>query len=143
MINKKDLKNIFVARSNGLEGVCFPSEVMNEDNPRYPIYRAISSAQHDSGLSFNFSYEVASKAVDILTEVNWDDEDAITEAIDSAIPVYTHELMSIYNDNAWIVDEAVQDLGDGDSEDSAKRAQMGWYRAIGDMVQSIKNNLTD
>lgn len=134
---KTELADIFVPRDNG-EGVAFKSEAMRTTSELYPIYKAISKAMRDSGLSFDFSYEVANKAVDILAENDWNNEDAINDGIDSAIPVYTHELMSIYTSDSWQVDEAVAELGGGDSN---RNAISGWYMAIDNMVQQIKTNL--
>lgn len=135
---KKALDDVFVARNNGLEGSCFNSEYMKSESEHYGIYKAISKAQHDSNLSFEFSYIIAGLAVDILKDVDWSDDDEITSLVDTSVPIYTNELMEIYKANSWAVDDAVRELGSGDSEQNAK---YGWYMQIESMVNAIKNNL--
>lgn len=141
------LSGVFVDRGkdgNGvqLEGLCFADDYMrDQDEDKQNIYRAVSNAQRDSELTFSFSYEVASKAVDILAGLeDWDNEEALHEAIDAAIPVYNGELMQIYLDNWHVVDDACEEMEEG-SEASAARAQVGWYVAIRDMVHAIKSNI--
>ena len=139
------LGKMFVLREDKKEGdddaKCFRQEYMDENAPEYPIQQAVSNAMGDSELSFDFSYIIGEKAADILAEVDWDDDDAITEAIDSAIPVYTNELMQIYVADNWAVDEAVNEFGN--DEDSSKNAMMAWYSQIRQMVEKIKNNLAE
>ena len=123
------------------DGVCFTREALSDDGGElHDVQQIVSRAQQDSGLSCEFSYRVADKAVDILCEIEpeeWSSDDFI-EAIDSAVPIYTGELMEIYQSNAWIVDEAVKEIGNADS---TTNAQAGWYKAITDMVYAIKNGL--
>ena len=133
------LGKLFVPRDNR-DGVAFRTEYMNHAHEAYEVQQAVSKAQMHSGLSFDFSYSVAEKAVDVLLTVdNWNDDDALREAIDSNVPIYTGEIMEIYQANAWVVDEACEELGNtGNSSDNAMR---GWYMAIERMVQAIKGNL--
>lgn len=137
---KATLNALFVPRNKGLEGVCFRMDFMNKENASYPVYKKVSEAMHDSGLSHDFSYEIANIAVDILTELrDWENDDQITEAVDGAVPIYTHDLMRIYTSDSGAVDEGAEELGtDGDS---VARAQAGWYIAIQHMVNDIKNRL--
>ena len=142
---KATLEHIFetVERNDGSEVRAFTPASMHEDSGEYPIQQAISKAMQDSGLTFDFSYEVADKAVDILAESeDWTDQDAINEAIDLAIPVFTFDLMEMYASDSWQVDEAVKEMG-GDNEDSVKRAQIGWYVAIQNMTNAIISNLSE
>jgi hypothetical protein len=137
---KNMLDGIFttVKKDNGEVQICFQDHAMKPESGLYPIYQAISKAQQDSGLTFDFSYEVAKKAVDILAEAElWED---LTPAIDSAVPIYNGELMTIYANDWNAVDEAVEELGGGDS---VKNAQAGWYMAIENMVHAIKENLSE
>ena len=139
---KQILSKLFaeVERKDGSKVTTFTTEAMTEGNEAYGTYRAVSDAMQESGLTFDFSYVVAVKAVDILTELdNWEDEDAITEAVDSAVPVYTHELMTIYADNSSAVDEAREELGS--EGDSSTLAQQAWFSEIQKMVNAIKENL--
>ena len=141
---KEYLPKVFeiVDKDQNTERIVFNSDVMSKENINYPIYRAISDAQHDSGLSFNFSYEIASRAVDILSEIDdWNDDDAVTEAVDSSVPIYNNVLMKIYQSDHWAVDEAVKEMGIGD--DSIKNAQYGWYMQIEQMTEAIKSNLLE
>ena len=139
---QKILSDMFVPRSNGLDGKCFRIEYMDKENEAYPIQQAISEAQRESGLSFDFSYVIAKKACDILAELeDWKDEDAITEAVDAIVSVYTHDLMQIYASDSWAVDEAVEDMGSGG--DSITNAQYAWYRQIESMARDITQRLDD
>ena len=98
--------------------------------------------QHDSGLTFNFSYKVMDKALNVLSDLNdWKNDDELCEAIDGCVPVYNSELAEIYASNSWMVDEAIKELGPG--EDSMKNAAYGWYKAISDMAYSLKNKLDE
>ena len=139
----KYLGSLFVVRDEKEEPkvLCFRSEYMNKENPAYPIYEAVSDAMYDSWLTHSFSYQIASPAVDILTEVeDWEDEDALREQIDSYTPIYNGEITEIYSDNSWAVDEARQEFG---SQDSIQDAQMAWYQQIEQMVSAIKSKLED
>lgn len=139
---KKVLGDLFVPRDNDLEGVCFNYDFMNKDNAdKYAICQAVSNVMHESGLTHNFSYEIASRAVNILGEVeDWTDDDTIRELVDSYIPIYTGEVMEIYQSNSWAVDEAVKEFGNNDSDSNAK---MGWYMQISQMTDNIKSSLLD
>lgn len=139
------LHGVFVPRTPPLEGVCFASDYMIEANiDKYEIYKAISNVMHNSGLTFNFSYEVAQKAVDIIIACIEDgkseNEDFVSEQIDNAIPVYNNELMIIYANDYSIVDSAVEELGAGDSIENAKA---GWYVAIRGMVEEIRMKIEE
>jgi hypothetical protein len=129
-----------VTKTDGKEYICFKSEYMDESNAdKYAIYKIISNAQRESGLSFNFSYDIGEKAAGIVAELeDLDDEDAITEAIDQAIPIYTDEIMSIYTRDSAAVDEAAEELG---GDDSNSRAVSGWYNEIRKMVYTIISEL--
>lgn len=121
------------------ERTCFQSEYMSEDSgDKYEVYRNVSDAMHDSGLTHDFSYEIASRAVQILAELaDWDDMDAISEQVDSSVPIYNGEITEIYTANSWAVDEARESMG---AVDSIKDAQMAWYSQIEQMIEAIKGN---
>ena len=137
---KSLLGDLFVSRENGLEGVAFNIEYMKAENvDKYKIYKAVSDAMHESGLTHDFSYSVANKVVYILGEAeDWEDNDYIQESINSSIPVYNYELMTIYQDNFWAVDEAVSEFG---HRDSIANAQMAWDMLMEQMLDSIKEKL--
>jgi hypothetical protein len=136
------LARLFVPRAGGLEGEVFRSEYMKEDAPEYAVYEAVSNAQRDSGLTFDFSYEIGSRAANILAEAeDWTDDDDIRERIDSSVPIYTHELMQIYASDWGAVDEAREELGPG--ENSEREAAMAWYMLIERMVYAIRGNLAE
>jgi len=138
----KLLSDVFVPRAEGLEGVCFASDFMDrEQKDKYAIYNAISEAMQNSGLSHNFSYGVANKAVSILSDIDWNDDDAITDAIDHDVPIYNGELMSIYAQDWHAVDEACNEYGIDDEADSIERAKQGWYYTLTNMTNDIKSNL--
>jgi hypothetical protein len=140
---QKKLAGIFttVKRDNGDEFTTFTQESMRSDSELYPIYIAISTAQRESGLSFDFSYKIAELAVDILAECeNWENSDQTDELIEQAVPIYTSELMEIYANDSWAVDEAIESMG-GAELDSVARARVAWYYAIQGMLGAIANNL--
>ncbi len=127
-------------RDNGEEYIHFRTDVMDKASDAYPVYQAVSDAAYDSGLSHGFSYEISSRAADILAESeDWDNDDDIIEAVDSSCPIYTGEIMQVYISDSWAVDEAGEEYGN--EGDSTKRAQMAWYMLIRNMVQSIRTNL--
>jgi hypothetical protein len=118
----------------------FRTEVMQKDNEAYPIYQAVSNVAFKSELTHGFSYEITTRACDILAEAeDWDNEDDIQERIDSAVPIYNSELMEIYLANWWAVDEARTDMGA--QGDSVKDAQAAWYYLIEMFVTAIKYEL--
>src|SRR3990167_4708116 len=146
--NIKDyLPQVFILKDKDTptERLVFNSEFMDKNNlgtpldeTKHAIYQAISEAQRKSNLSFNFSYEIANKAVDILSDLeDWNDDDAITEGVDSSVPVYTNQVMEIYKSDSWAVDEAVNNIG-GSGADSEQRAKYGWYEQIQQMAGAIK-----
>ena len=139
---QKTLSELFTTvKKNGSDDVtCFNDDAMTEGNEAYPVYKAVNKAMFDSNLSFNFSYEIATRAVDVLTESeDWEDEDALNEAIDAICPIYTYDIMRIYTADSWAVDEAVDELGQGG--DSSKNALYGWYNLITAMAYAIKSNI--
>lgn len=145
---KKLLADVFVPRAEGLEGVAFRAEYMDKNNlsspldeGKYAIYQAISEAQRESGLTFDFSYDVAKRAVDALLSVeDWDDDEALFEAADRETPIYNAELMEIYQANWWAVDEARAD--GGQEMDSVRAASVAWNMRIVGMILAIKENLS-
>lgn len=121
----------------------FRNYVMDKENEAYPVYQAVSDAMFNSQLTHNFSYSIAVPAVEILLEAeNWNNDDDITERVDSAVPIYNYDLMQIYVSNWWAVDDACEELG-YDTGNSIQRAQYGWYAQIESMVAAIRTNLND
>ena len=135
---KEYLSGLFVPRKEGLEGVCFNGEYMDKRSEAYEIYRAFSDAQQNSGLSFDFSYNIASKVCDIL--INCEEWDVADESINEYLPIYTAEIMEIYKADSGTVDEACEELGEGDS---VARALNGWYLSISNMLHEVKEKLTE
>ncbi len=148
-IEKELLEKLFTTVDKEQDKItvpCFASDYFGEftntgdENYKYPYYRAVTDAMHDSGLSHNFSYEIASRAVDILLSVeDWKDETAMQEAIDGSVPVYTWDIMQIYINDSWAVDEAVTEMGYANNT-SEGRAKIGWYYVIENMVEAIITN---
>ena len=104
---KEILRDLFTTKN---DIVVFNDKYMDKDNAeKYAIYKVVSGIMHDSGLTHGFSYEIGNRAVNVLVDLeDWDNDDAISEAVDAIVPVYTHEIMQIYTDNSWAVDEAVE-----------------------------------
>ena len=144
------LSTLFVFRDgksdNDFDSLCFNAAYMAPEHEAYSIYEAVSAAQRDSGLSYGFSYEIASRAVSILSELDaiYDSNamyDAISEAVEAAVPIYTNKLMEIYKHNPAAVDEACEELCLCDG-DSATRASTGWYVYIERMTRDIAQKLS-
>jgi len=137
---KTFLATLFVTRDVADESVSFNDAFMRDTHEAYPIYDAVSDVMHKSNLSFNFSYAIASKAVDVLEQVeDWEDNDDIQEAINSAVPVYTWELMQICQSDSWAVDEAIREYGK--QETLERDVTTAWFMLIETMVEEIKTCL--
>jgi uncharacterized protein YqkB len=116
----------------------------DQGTDEYAIQRAVSDAMHNSGLSFDFSYSIAGNATDILAELeDWNDEDALHEAIDSYVPIYYHDIAKIYLADWGTVDEWRDEIGATTPSDCMKDAQGAWYNEIQKMVQAIRSNVTE
>lgn len=137
------LANLFKTskREDNEEYIHFNTDYMRRENTdSYAVYQAVSNAGFESGLTHSFSYEIMSRAADILADLaDWNDDDAIIEAVDQGVPIYTNELMQIYVSNSWAVDEAAEEYGsEGDSTD---RARWAWGSQIRSMVYAIRTNI--
>jgi len=150
-MNKKEIQELLgkVFTTRAAQGgdkedeiIIFAPDHFDKTTDLHTVSEVVSTAMYESGLTHEFSYEIASRAADILAEAeDWDNEDALQEAIDSAIPIYTNELMSIYASNSWAVDEAAEELGN--EGDSTRRAQQAWYMQIQSMGEAIKTGLQE
>lgn len=145
-MNKTEAKNflstLFVPRDHALKGVAFRSEYMKEGSEAYRIYDIVSQAQHESGMTFDFSYVIAKSVCDILSNLDdWDDDDDLGDAVDAEVPVYSSELMEIFESNSWAVDEAIEEYGKG--ADVEKDASAAWYSLIRTMVIVIRDGLQE
>ena len=149
---KSTLKNLFtiVKKETSEEVYAFKLEDMQEFinhtatlNPNYPIYQAVSKAMHDSGLSFNFSYEIAKRAVDVILDTDEekleDSEHDFSEKIDQQVPIYYAELMQIYLSDWETVDEVANTFGN--ITDCVSGARQAWYNEIEKMLSAIITNL--
>jgi hypothetical protein len=135
------LSRLFVPRAKESGGVYFSSEFWDDTAPNHKIFLAVRDAQIESELTFHFSFQIASRAANILADCeDWDDPDQISEAVDAAVPVYNYELAGIYAQNSHVVDTACKELGGWD-KNSMERAALGWYYAIDNMVHAIAKNL--
>lgn len=148
-MTNKELKNhlydLLVPRKGDLEGVCYDNKYLHaaEGSDMRNIYEACSETMCNSGLTFDFSYKVLEKAVNILSECRYipdvaEGNEEIQEAVDAAVPCYTNELMSIYSNNYDVVDS--YDDGGGNS---VQRAQSGWYSIIDQVTQSLAVELSE
>jgi hypothetical protein len=120
-----------------------------------PIVKIISDAQRESGHGHGFSYTIAEKAVDAIlsavdegttfTDALEGDDDRLHEAIDSAVPVYNHDLAEMVQDlNSWeCIEESMQEYGIGDNVSLASILSMAWYRAIENMARDIMEGLVN
>lgn len=124
------------------ERLCFADAYLRakDGTDEKNVQEMVSKAQQDSGLSFDFSYKIAGEALDILVDLeDWDDEDAIAQAVDYAVPVYYNVIATIYNADWGCVDEWRDEIGGGAKpSDCMKDAQGAWYNEIEKMVRAIK-----
>lgn len=151
-MNKKELREhlqkVLVRKeAEGREPwLCFADDYLlaKDGTDEKNVQEIVSKAQQDSGLTFDFSYTIASDAVDILAELeDWNDEDAIAQAVDGAVPIYYHDIAKIYLANWGAVDEYRDEVGASTPSDCMKDAQGAWYNEIQKMVQAIKQGATE
>lgn len=110
-----------------------------EGTTEHDLYEMVSNIAYKSGMSFEFSYRVISKACGVVSQylLNSDgDDDNIHELVDNAVPIYNHELMQIYVSDWSIVDEAHDELV-GNEDDSVGRAQVAWYYILERVTREI------
>ena len=109
------------------------------------LYELVSNIAQNSGMSFEFSYNIMSQACTIASEYllnSEGDEDNINELVDNAVPIYNNELMQIYVSDWSIVDEAHDELG-GSQDDSVGRAQLAWYYILERVTREVIENVSD
>lgn len=128
-ITDEMLQELFKYRED-IERIVYSDKYIlaKEGTIEHDLYKIVSDIAFKSGMSYNFSYEIMSKACDIVADYSFDSDytkDDLFAVIDNAIPVYTNELMTIYQQNWHLVDDANEDLG-GEG-DSVAHAQRGWY----------------
>lgn len=147
-MTKKDQKALYelftTIQADDGERIVYSKKYLYAERGTYEryMYETVSNIAHASDLTHDFSYEIMSRACDVLAELDDpNDEDAISEAADAIVPVYTHDLMQIYASNSWAVDEACEEYGT--SGDSTNRAQMAWYVLIDRVARDIQAALTD
>lgn len=119
--------------------IIYARDAFDDTTPMHAVYEIVTRYAFDSGLSHGFSYQIMSRAVDCLCNVDdWENDGGITEQVDNAVPIYTHDLMQVYTADAWSVDEARDEYG---AQDTTKDAQMAWYKLINEAVYGIKDDL--
>ena len=127
--------------------LCFADDYLlaEDGTDEKSVQQLVSKAQQNSGLTFDFSYTIASDAVDILAELeDWEDDDAIAQAVDQAVPIYYHDIQKIYAGNYGAVDEWRDEVGGGSTpSDCMKDAQGAWYHEIEKMVRVLRDALGD
>lgn len=130
-------------RDNGEDFICFTDACFEGGTKLNNMYYTVKNVMRESGLTHEFSYQIASRAVDILAGLDdWENEDKrddFLEAVDSAVPIYTDKIMEIYLSNSESVDEAEAELGGTNAE---QRARNAWYMLIERMTSEIVTVLT-
>lgn len=142
-ITDQMLSELFTIKkmSNDEERIIYSDKYIKAEKGtiEHDLYELVSNIAYNSGMTFDFSYSVISKACDVASEYLLDsegNEDNINELVDNAVPVYNHELMQIYVSNWDIVDEASGEMC-GSDDNSVQRAQYAWYYIINRMTHEI------
>lgn len=141
------LSELFVPRAEGLDGMCFNDDFLHAegDTQKHAIYESVSNAQRESDLTFDFSYKVAEKAVNILQELKdfEDISDNIHKLIESEVPIYNGEVMDIYTSDSWTIDEGRESGMINNEGDTMTQAQDAWRNQIYNMVYAIADSLAN
>lgn len=131
------------------ERIIYNKAYINAENDtvEHELYQLTSNIAHNSGLSFDFSYEIMQRACAIVAELpiwNGDDidsDDGIHEAVDNAVPVYNAELLKIANMHDYhLIDEAMSEHG---AADIIGACSVAWYNAIYSAVYEIVETIED
>lgn len=145
------MSNLFTTMTldNGTERIVYSKAYIyvGNDTVEHDLYQLVSNIASESGLSFDFSYEIMSRACYIVAELPiWDDnepdnDDGIHEAIDNAVPVYNAELLRIANMHDYhLIDEAIEEHG---TTSIIEACSMAWYNAIYSAVYEIVETIKD
>ncbi len=149
-ITREHVAELFTTVTHATEGdrIVYNVRYMfaGADTVERDVYELVSDIAHASGLSHSFSFEVISRACNILTKLNvWDgddiDDDALREAVESATPVYNHELLKIVNTADYgLVNDALAESGNNDIITACSYA---WDTAIYNAVHELYREVVD
>lgn len=153
-MNKERLDNaiagVFAVLDEGTrdERIAFTQEALKSDGSSdiAILGRLVSDVMRESGLSFNFSYTVASKALDAIASVeSLDDNDALQEAFESTIPFYTPEVMQLMQQDWNLVDDIIESMGAASADDGGivVTVQRAYGNAIVAMGEAILERVKD
>lgn len=143
---QKHLSALFTTvkvQDTGEERICFDRAYLSapDGSDEKNVQEIVSSVMFESGLTHDFSYDIASSACDVLANADELTGDMHHELIDSHVPIYYHDISKIYLANWGAVDEYREEVGGGTPADSMKDAQGAWYMLIENMVREIGEKL--
>ena len=126
----------------GEERIIYRDEFIHGDagTPERALYELVSDTMYKSDLSHSFSYEIASRAVDIIAEHYIEDEcdhhSDLEEHIESSVPVYNYDLLKIVNTCDYsLIDEAREVYGN--DIDTMTACSIAWHNQIDLAVNQI------
>lgn len=134
---------------NGNERIIYSKQYINAENDtvEHDLYQLTSNIASESGLSFDFSYQIMSRVCNIVSELpifdseEPDNDDGIHEAVDSAVPVYNAELLQIANVHDYhLIDAAIEEY---ECEGIISACSYAWYKAINSAVYEIVQTVRD
>ena len=144
-ITADHLSKLFTVKKfedTGEERIIYRDEFIHGDagTPERALYELVSDTMYKSDLSHDFSYEVASRAVDIIAEHYIEDEcdhySDFEEHIESSVPVYNYDLLKIVNCNQYhLLDEARE--VHGNDIDTITACSIAWHNQIDLAVNQI------
>ena len=117
-----------------------------EGTAQRDLYELVSDIAHATGLSHGFSYEIVSRAVDVLVSLDEQEQDldiaGIDEAVDAIVPVYNHTLLLIANPSDYHhIDEARE--VHGNEVDTITACAYAWYSLIDNAARDIHDAIVE
>ena len=146
------LGELFTTRDNGndTKRIVYSDVYLRapDNTTEHDLYEIVSDIARGLGVTHSFSYEIMSRAVDVLAEAynNADnmemfDVDNITEDIDAIVPVYTHDLLKIANPGDYHhIDEARE--VHGNELDTIQACAAAWYSLIDNATRQLHEAIT-
>lgn len=150
------LRELFTTRDNGddTERIVYSDVYLRapDNTTEYDLYELASDIAHGLGVTHGFSYEIMSRAVDVLAEAyeNIDarvetiddiDADNLAEDIDAIVPVYNHTLLLIANPGDYgHIDEAREVFSN--DIDTIQACAAAWYSLIDVALRELHDAIT-
>lgn len=149
-ITAAHLAGLFTKADEGTnkERIIYHNEYLSApgNTPERDLYEIVSDVAFDSGLTHGFSYEIMSRAVDVLAEAYNHNEpadievDYLHEDIDAIVPVYNYTLLMIANPGDYHnIDEAREVFGN--DIDTIEACRVAWFSLIESATRDIHERI--